>query len=182
MSIQAPTRTVWQIDPAHVHVGFKTKHMMVTTVRGQFHEVKGDILGDLEDPTNATVEVEINAATIDTRQEQRDNHLRSADFLDVENFPTITFKSTRIQRLKEDHLKIFGDLTIHGTTREVELDTTINGSGKTPFGTEVIGVSAETKINRKDFGLTWNVALETGGWLVGDKIDIELEIELIKQS
>jgi polyisoprenoid-binding protein YceI len=184
MSIQAPTqtRTVWQIDSAHSTVGFKTKHMMVTTVRGQFQEVKGDILGDLDNPASATVEVEINAGSIDTRNQQRDGHLRSADFLDVENFPTITFTSTRIERVSDDRLKIFGNLSIRGVTKEVELDTSINGAGKTPFGTEIVGVTAETRINRKDFGLTWNVALETGGWLVGDKIDIELEIQLTKQS
>jgi polyisoprenoid-binding protein YceI len=182
MSIQAPIRTVWQIDSAHSTVGFKVKHMMVANVRGQFQEVKGDILGDLEDPTRASVDVEIAAASIDTRNEQRDTHLRSADFLDAENFPTLSFKSTRIDRLSVDRLKIVGDLTIRGTTREVELDTTLNGTGTNPWGAEVAGVSAETRINRKDFGLTWNVALETGGWLVGDKIDIDLEMELHKQS
>jgi polyisoprenoid-binding protein YceI len=179
-SPQTETRTTWTFDPTHTHVGFKTKHMMVTTVRGQFTGITGTIVGDVTDPTLAEVDVEIDASTIDTRNEQRDAHLRSADFLDVENFPSITFRSTRIERKDEDEYKAYGDLTIHGVTRPVELDVTVNGGGKTPFGTEVIGVSAQTSINRKEFGLNWNVALETGGWLVGDKINIDIDIEAIK--
>jgi len=179
---QTQTRTTWTFDPAHTSIEFKVKHMMVTTVKGRFTEVEGKILGELEDPALAEVDVQIKAASIDTRNEQRDAHLRSADFLDAENYPTITFKSSRIERTGQDTFKLTGDLTVRGTTREVVLDTTVNGSGKTPFGTEVVGISAETFINRKDFGLNWNVALETGGWLVGDTVKIDLEIEAIKGS
>ena len=179
---QTATRTRWAFDPAHSSVEFRVKHMMVTTVKGRFTEVRGLAIGELDEPLATEVDVEIDAASIDTRNEQRDAHLRSADFLDVENFPTINFKSTRIEEHGKHSYSIAGDLTIRGVTREVVLDATVNGHGKTPFGTEVVGVSAETKINRKDFGLTWNVALETGGWLVGDEIKIEIEVEAVKQN
>jgi polyisoprenoid-binding protein YceI len=179
---QTATRTTWKFDPAHTSVEFKVKHMMVTTVKGRFTEVEGTIFGELEDPALAEVDVQIEAASIDTRNEQRDAHLRSADFLDAEHFPTITFRSSRVERTGQDTFNVTGDLTIRGTTREVVLDTSVNGSGKTPYGTEVVGISAETSINRKDFGLNWNVALETGGWLVGDTVKIDLEIEAVKGS
>lgn len=185
MAITTPettTRTAWAFDPAHSTVGFKTKHMMVTSVRGQFTEVEGKIVGDINDPTLAEVDVTINAASIDTRNEQRDAHLRTADFLDVENFPTITFRSTRIERTGDDTYKTYGDLTIRGTTRQVVLDTEVNGVGTNPWGAEVVGISLETSINRKDFGLNWNVALETGGFLVSDTVKIEIEIQAAKQS
>lgn len=185
MAIQAPQtglRTVWQFDPHHTSVEFKAKHMMVTTVKGEFTGVTGKIIGNVEDPTLAEIDVEIDASTVDTRNEQRDAHLRSADFLDAENYPTITFKSTRIERTGRDELRVYGDLTIHGVTREVALDATLNGVGKTPYGSEVAGLTVVGSINRKDFGLTWNVALETGGWLVGDTLKIEIDIEAIKQN
>ena len=173
--------TRWEIDPAHTLVEFSAKHMMVTTVRGRFAGVKGTIVLDEGDPSKSSVTAEIDASTLDTRTEQRDNHLRSADFLHVEQHPQITFKSTKIEHARGDHYKVTGDLTIRGTTRPVTLDTTLNGQGKTPFGTEVVGFSAETSINRKDWGLNWNVALEAGGFLVGDTIKITLEVEAVKQ-
>jgi polyisoprenoid-binding protein YceI len=176
----AETRTVWTFDPGHTQINFKAKHMMVTNVRGQFTGITGKIVGDFDDPTLAEVDVEIDANSVDTRNEQRDTHLRGADFLDVENYPSITFRSTRIERKDEDEYTAIGDLTIRGVTRSVELDVTVNGAGKTPFGTEIVGISAETTINRKDFGLNWNVALEAGGWLVGDKITIDIEIQAVK--
>lgn len=176
------TGTTWSIDPNHTLIEFGVKHMMVTTVKGRFTGVTGTIVGDLENPEGAVVEVDIDAASIDTRNEQRDGHLRSADFLDAENHPALSFRSTRIEKLNDEDLKVYGDLTIRGTTHPVVLDTTVNGAGKTPFGTEIIGISAETKINRKDFGLNWNVALETGGWLVGETVKISLEIEAVKGS
>jgi polyisoprenoid-binding protein YceI len=179
---QAPARTAWSFDPAHTSVEFKVKHMMVTTVKGRFTDVRGTIVGDLDDPTLAEVDVEINASSIDTRNDQRDAHLRSADFLDVENYPTITFKSTRIERTGQDSFDVTGNLTIHGVTREVTFHTDVNGGGKTPFGTEIVGIESKTTLDRKDFGLTWNVALEAGGWLVGDTIKVELDIEAVKQS
>jgi polyisoprenoid-binding protein YceI len=184
MSIAAPARTgtLWKFDEAHSTVGFAVKHMMVTTVRGQFTRVDGTAVGEVHEPIGTDIDVEIDATSITTNNEMRDNHLRSADFLDVENFPTISFKSTRIEEKGHDRFHIVGDLTIHGVTREVVLEAEVNGHGKTPFGTEVAGVSARGKINRKDFGLNWNVALETGGWLVGDSITIDIEIEAVKQT
>jgi polyisoprenoid-binding protein YceI len=184
MSTEAPSivRTVWNFDPAHTSIEFKAKHMMVTTVKGQFRDVTGQIIGDIEDPVNAEIDVEIDAASVDTRNEQRDAHLRSADFLDTERYPTIVYKSTRIERVGHEKFKVYGDLTLHGVTREIDLEGTVNGHGKTPFGTEIVGLSAQGSLNRKDFGLTWNAALETGGWLVGDTLRLDFEIEAIKQS
>ena len=176
------TTTVWQLDPAHTAVEFSAKHMMFTTVKGHFGAVKGTIHLDEQDVTRSSVEAEIDAASLDTRTEQRDTHLRSQDFLHVEQHPTITFKSTRVERLGEDHLKVAGDLTIRGTTREVVLDTTLTGRGKSPFGTTVAGFEATTSINRKDFGLNWNVALEAGGFLVGDTIKISIDAEAVLQA
>ncbi|MCL4508823.1 MAG: YceI family protein [Chloroflexi bacterium] len=184
MSTEAGIRevTVWKLDPSHTLVEFSAKHMVFTTVKGRFSGFDGTIRIDESDITRSSVDVTIDATTIDTRTEQRDNHLRSQDFLHVEAHPHITFKSTRIERLADDHLKVYGDLTIRGTTREVTLDTTINGRGKTPFGTTIIGFSAETSINRKDFGLNWNMALEAGGWLVGDTIKITIDAEAVLQA
>lgn len=179
---QTGTQTTWTIDPAHTLVEFGVKHMMVTTVKGRFTEVEGTITGSIEDPTSAQAEVSIKAASIDTRNEQRDAHLRSADFLDAEHYPEITFKSTRVEKKSKDHLTVYGDLTIRDTTKEVELDVAINGVGKTPFGTEIVGITAETIITRQDFGLTWNVALETGGVLVGNTAKISIELEAVKQG
>ncbi|MEJ7652241.1 MAG: YceI family protein [Chloroflexia bacterium] len=179
---QAQTRTTWNIDPNHSHIEFSAKHMMFTTVKGRFATVKGVLLADEADLANSTVEVEIEAASLDTHAEQRDAHLRSDEFLSVEQFPQLTFKSTRIEPVGEDKLRVFGDLTIRGVTQEVELDTTINGRGVSPYGQEVVGIAAQTRINRKDFGLTWNVALEQGGVLVSDEVRIAIEFEAIKQS
>ena len=175
-------RTTWQLDPAHTLVEFSAKHMMFTTVKGRFAKVSGTIVEDSADVTRSSVAVEIDAQSIDTREEQRDGHLRSPDFLHAEQHPTITFKSTRVEKLGENHLRVLGDLTIRGTTREVALDTIVNGQANTPFGTRVASFTAETSINRKDFGLTWNVALEAGGFLVGDTIKITLEVEAVKQD
>ncbi|MGI8916686.1 MAG: YceI family protein, partial [Chloroflexota bacterium] len=135
-----------------------------------------------QDMTRSSVEAEIDAASLNTRTEQRDTHLRSQDFLHVEQHPNITFKSSRVERSGGDTLKVTGDLTIRGTTREVVLDTTLTGRGKTPFGTTAAGFEAHTTINRKDFGLNWNVALEAGGWLVGDTIKIGIDAEAVLQA
>lgn len=176
-------RTTWTIDPAHTLVGFSAKHMMFTTVRGRFEDVKGTIEIDAEDPNASSVEVQIGTASIDTGVEGRDNHLRSADFLDVAAYPTITFRSRRVEgaaKEEGDRFKVYGDLTIRGTTREVVLDAEFGGQGKDPWGGERAGFSATTKIDRRDFGLTWNQALETGGILVGNEIRIEIEVQATK--
>lgn len=185
MAVAAPrttTLTTWAIDPNHSLVEFSAKHMMVTTVKGRFAGVRGTIVADEATHADTTIDVEIDAASIDTRAEQRDSHLRSAEFLDVENYPTITFKSTHIERAGGDRFRITGDLTIHGTTRPITFEADDNGRGKTPYGAEIAGFTAETEINRKDFGLNWNVALEAGGVLVGERIKILLEVQAIKQE
>jgi len=176
------TRTSWTFDPAHTQVEFSVKHMMVTTVRGHFADVSGRILGEIDDPTNAQVDVTIQAASIETRNQDRETHLKSADFLDVEKYPTITFKSKQIQQVSKNHFHVYGDLTIKGVTKEVELDAAINGVGKSPWGQEVVGITAETVLTRQDYGLTWNVALESGGVLVGNTVKVSAEIEAIKQA
>ena len=175
--------TVWEIDPKHTLVEFSVRHMMFTTVKGRFTGVSGTIhCVDEADPSQAQVEAEIDAASISTGDEQRDAHLRSADFLDTENHPTITFTSTQVEARNTEELRVVGELTVHGTTREVMLEATFNGRGKNPWGQEVAGFSAQTTINRKEFGLTWNAALESGGLLVGDKLEILIEVQAIRQS
>jgi polyisoprenoid-binding protein YceI len=173
--------TTWNIDASHSHVEFSVRHLMISTVKGRFGEVSGKVVADDANPAGAQIEATINVASIDTREAQRDAHLRSADFFDAENFPTLTFRSTRIEKAG-DELKVTGDLTIRGTTREVVLDVTSEGRVKDPWGGERAGYSATTKIKRSDFGLTWNMALETGGVVVGDDIKIALEVELVKQA
>ena len=175
------TRTTWKIDPAHSHVEFAVRHLMITTVRGRFGDVQGTVLTDAADPTKAEVDVTIAANSIDTREAQRDAHLRSADFFDAEKFPALTFKSTRVTDVQGDRFKLAGDLTMRGVTKEVILDVTAEGRGKDPWGGERAGYSATTKVSRSDFGLTWNQVLETGGFAVGDEIKISLDLELVKQ-
>ena len=176
-----PTTTTWNIDPVHTTTEFKVRHMMITNVKGHFKPVSGVITVDEADISRSQVEASIDAASIDTREPDRDAHLRSADFLDVEKFPTLTFTSTRVTRAGQTNLEVEGDLTIHGVTRKstflVEGPT---APGKDPWGNLRIGLSASTKINRKDFGLTWNAALETGGILVGDEVTITLDVEAVQ--
>jgi polyisoprenoid-binding protein YceI len=173
--------TTWNIDPVHSVAEFKVKHMMISNVKGQFTKVQGVLSLDENDVTNSSIESSIEAASINTREEQRDGHLKSADFFHVEKFPTISFKSTRITRVDDGELKVAGDLTIRGVTRGVEFK--VEGPtepGKDPWGNIRRGLSATTKINRKDFGLTWNAALETGGILVGDDVTITLDVQFVK--
>jgi polyisoprenoid-binding protein YceI len=172
----------WQIDPNHSHIQFSVRHLMISTVRGRFDKFTGVIEGDEQNPTVSRVEVQIDATSIDTRNPQRDADLRSANFLDADNYPNITFKSTRIEQTDDSHGRIVGDLTIRGVTREVVLDVEYAGQAKTPWGTTSAGFSAQTKISRKDWGLTYNVALETGGVMVGDEVTINIELELVKQA
>lgn len=172
----------WQLDKSHTHINFTVRHMMISKVRGEFTNYDIDVNFDEETPTNTTVSATIYADSINTRDEQRDGHLRSPDFFDVENYPTLTFKSTKVEQTSPNSGRLFGDLTIRGTTHEVVLDLNYSGVVKGPFGGTSAGFSATTSINRKDWGLNWNVALEAGGWLVSDKIDIEIELELVKVS
>ncbi len=176
--------STWTLDPAHTLVGFSAKHMMFTTVRGKFNDVKGTITVDADHPDRSAVEVEIPVSSLNTGVEQRDNHLRSGDFLEAENYPTITFRSRRIEGASNregEHFEVAGDLTIRGSTREVVLDAVYEGEGKDPWGGTRAGFSATTKIDRRDFGLTWNQALETGGILVGNELKIEIEVQAVKQ-
>ena len=174
------TRTTWAIDPAHTHVAFAVKHLMISTVRGRFTGVSGTVHTDESDPAKSDVEIEIDATTIDTREPQRDGHLKSPDFLDVEKFPTLTFKSTRLTGAA-DQFKLTGDLTIHGVTKPVTLDVTSEGRAKDPWGGERAGFTATTVIKRGEFGLNWNQVLEAGGFLVGDEIKITIDAELLKK-
>ena len=179
---QTTTRTAWTVDPAHTLVEFAAKHMMFTTVKGRFTGVQGTIEIDPADLSLSSVRAEIDASSISTGDAQRDGHLRSADFFDVEQYPTITFASRRVDPIDPERARVIGDLTIHGVTREVVLDTELQGEGKNPWGKTVAGFSATTAINRKDFGLNWNVALETGGFLVGDTIKVALEVQAVQQG
>src|SRR5260370_5240327 len=177
---QAAT-TTWNVDPVHSVAEFKVKHMMISNVKGQFAKVAGALKLDESDLTNSRVDASIEAASIETRDPQRDAHLKSADFFDVEKFPTLSFKSTGIRLVRDGELAIEGNLTIRGVTRKmlfsVEGPTT---PAKDPWGNTRVSVSATTKINRKDFGLTWNAALETGGILVGDEVTITLDVQFVK--
>jgi polyisoprenoid-binding protein YceI len=173
--------TTWNIDPAHSTAEFKVKHMMIANVKGQFSKVSGVLTLDESDLANSRVEASIEAASIETRDGQRDAHLKSADFFDVEKFPTLHFKSTAISIVRDGELSVAGELTVHGVTRKVRF--AVEGPTpptKDPWGNTRVAVSASTKINRKDFGLTWNAALETGGILVGDDVTITLEVEFVK--
>jgi polyisoprenoid-binding protein YceI len=171
----------WQIDASHSEIQFSVRHMMISTVRGRFNQFSGTIEANEQSPTAANVEVQIDAASIDTGDEKRDAHLRSPDFLNVEQYPHITFKSTKVERQGEQNGKLYGDLTIRDVTKPVVLDVEYAGMAKSPWGTVSAGFSAQTRINRKDWGLNWNVALETGGWLVSDELKVSIEVELVKQ-
>jgi polyisoprenoid-binding protein YceI len=173
--------TTWNIDPAHTAAEFKVKHMMIANVKGHFAKVSGVLIRDESDPANDRVEATIDAASLHTRDEQRDAHLKSADFFHVEKFPTLHFKSTAVKVTGEGELSVEGDLTIHGVTRKVRF--AVEGPtppAKDPWGNTRIGLSATTKISRKDFGLTYNAALETGGVLVGDEVTITLDAQFVK--
>ena len=174
-------KTTYKIDPAHSSAHFAVRHMMISNVRGGFSGVEGSIDYDPDNPTQSKIDVVIDASKINTLDEQRDTHLKSPDFLHVEEHPTITFRSTKIESAGEGEWKITGDLTIHGVTKQVVLNTEgPTPEGKDPFGNIRIGASATTKIKRSDFGLKWNAPLETGGILIGDELKIELEVSAIK--
>jgi polyisoprenoid-binding protein YceI len=175
--------TTWKLDPAHTSVTFTVKHMMIANVRGEFKEASGTLQWNSEDPTASSLEVTINTASISTHDESRDTHLRSADFFDVEKHPQMTFTSKSWHMLNDGEYQVLGDLTIHGTTREVELR--VEGPSeemKDPWGGTRIAFSAAGKINRKDFGLEWNVALEAGGVLVGETVKILIDAQFVKEQ
>jgi polyisoprenoid-binding protein YceI len=172
----------WNFDLVHSSIQFHVRHLMVSKVHGRFTKWDGELVIDPENPALSRVNVSIEAASIDTQEPKRDDHLRSADFLEVEKFPHLTFTSTKIAKTGDDRYALTGDLTIHGVTRSVVVDVEGGDTVKDPWGGVRTGYSAKTSISRKDFGLTWNVALETGGIVVGDKIEINLEVEAIQKA
>jgi polyisoprenoid-binding protein YceI len=175
---EVPIAGVYQIDGTHTSVEFVGRHLMITKVRGRFSDVRGRIT-IAEEPEDSHVEVEIGVASLSTGDDNRDDHLKSADFFDVENFPTIDFRSTAVKARRDNTWELDGDLTVRGTTRPVTLQVDFDGAGVSPIGDERVGFSAATDINREDFGLTWNMALETGGVLVGKNARIELSVQAI---
>jgi len=171
----------WTIDKSHSEIQLSVRHMMISKVRGRFESFSGTVDFNEENPAASAVDVTIDASTINTRDAQRDGHLKSADFLNAEEFPALSFKSKRVEVLGENKGRIYGDLTIRDISREVVLDAEYTGQAKSPWGTTSAGFSATTSFDRKDWGLGWNQALETGGILVGDKVDVSIDLELVKQ-
>lgn len=178
----APATTTWTVDPMHVEVGFAVRHLMISTVRGRFARIAGNVALDEKNPLKSKVEIEVDIDSIDTRQEQRDAHLRSPDFFDAANFPKMTFVSTKIEGDVNGDFTLTGNLTIRGNTRPMTLEATAEGRGRDPWGGQRAGFSAKGKFLRSDFGLTWNQVLEAGGVTVGDEVKISIDVELIQQS
>ena len=175
-------RISWTLDPAHTHVEFAVRHLMIATVKGRFTGVEGTVSMEDERPETAQVEVRIAPSSITTGNEQRDTHLRSGDFLSAEQFPALTFHSTAIEPIDGQTFRLTGDLTIKGLTRPVELRVSREGVAKDPWGNHRAGFTATGKINRRDFGMSWNQVIETGGVLVGDEVRISIEAELIRAA
>lgn len=175
----AGAKTAWKLDPTHSTVEFSAKHLMITTVKGRIADIEGTIYTNENDPKSSSVDATLKTASIDTRTDQRDQHLRSADFLNVEQYPEIKFRSTRIEGSKQE-FKLTGDLTIRDMTRPITLDVTFEGETKDPWGGNRVGFSATGKIDRREFGLTWNQLLETGGVAVGNEIKLGLEIQAVR--
>jgi polyisoprenoid-binding protein YceI len=171
----------WQIDPAHTNVEFTVRHMMISNVKGQFQRTSGTVTANGSDPASAQIDATIDASSVDTRVEKRDMHLKSPDFLDVAKFPTITFKSTKVEAAGPNKWKVAGDLTLHGVTKPVVLEVESSGPPINVMGKMRAGASATTKINRSDFGLKWNQALEAGGVMVGDEVAISIDVEAVKK-
>lgn len=172
----------WNIDAAHSQATFSVRHMMIATVKGQFKVLSGQLNIDEANPAHSWVEAEVDAASIDTRDEKRDGHLRSPDFFDVENYPKITFKSTNVEHVGGSNYKVTGDLTIRGVTKPVTFNAEYHGQLKDLYGLQRSAFTGKTTINRKDFNLNWNVALEAGGWLVGDNVTIEIDLAAVQQA
>lgn len=181
-TVKTSTKTKWTLDPTHSELVFKVRHMMITNVKGEFRKFDASIVSDGADFTKSSIDVTIDAASIFTNEDKRDGHLKSADFFDVENFPTLTFKGISFKKVGEDEYKLTGELTIKGVSKEVELDAEFGGINKDPWGNEKAGFSLEGKINRRDFGLNWNAALETGGVLVSEEVKISAEVQFVKQA
>ena len=179
----AAATTTWQIDPAHTAAGFAVKHLMISTVRGQFKGVTGTVVWDDQDVSKSTIDVTIDATTVDTSEPMRDKDLKSEKFFDVAKYPTITFKSKKIENVSAGKLKVTGDLTIHGATKEVVLD--IEGPSNTvkdPWGNTRVAASATTKVNRQDYGVKWNASIDGGGVVVGDDVNITIDLEMTKKA
>lgn len=177
------SQVTYQIDSAHSAAHFSVRHMMISNVRGEFSKVSGTVRYDAETPANSSVEALIDAASINTREPDRDKHLKSPDFFDVEKYPELTFRSKSVKPAGDGELQVTGDLTIHGTTREVVL--TVEGptrEHKDPWGNQRIGATAATKISRKEFGVEWNMAMEAGGLVIGDEIKISIDMEAVRQA
>ena len=175
--------STWDLDPNHTTSAFSVTHMMLTTVRGDFGKTTGTVVYDDADVTKSTVNVSIETASIDTRVPDRDKHLKSADFFDVEKNPSLTFKSTKVEKAGDGKLKVTGDLTMHGVTKSVVLDVTgPSAPQKSPWGNEVRAVQATTSLNRKDYGLNWNKTLESGGVLVSDEVKVDIQAELVPHA
>ncbi len=172
----------WQVDGAHSAVSLTVRHMVISKVRGRFTKWNAKLALDTSDLSRSSVEVDIDAASIDTGVADRDAHLRSADFLDAQKYPALRYRSRRVEVVSPDRLRVVGDLTIRDVTREAVLDVEYGGQGKDPWGNRRAGFTATTSLNRKDFGLTWNQALETGGVLVADRVDVEIELQAIQQK
>ena len=184
MSTTVPTTLTgtYTVDPTHSRIGFVARHAMVTKVRGSFNEFEGSGSFDAEDPSRSTAQLTIKAASIDTRNADRDAHLRSNDFFDMEQFPEITFASTAVEALDSTTYRVTGDLTIKGVTKPVTVDFEYTGTAVDPFGNQRIGLEGKTTVNRKDFGVSWNAALETGGVLVSEKVSLEFEVSAIRTA
>jgi len=184
LAVPSPAATAtWQIDPAHTAAGFSVRHMMIATVRGQFKGVTGTVLWDDQDINNSTVDVTIDANTADTGEPKRDADLKSANFFDVKNYPTITFKSTKIEKISAGKMKVTGNLTIHGVTKQVVLDVEgPSGAVKDPWGNTRVALNATTTVNRTDYGVKWNAKMDSGGMVVGDDVNINIDLEMTKKE
>jgi polyisoprenoid-binding protein YceI len=174
--------TNWALDPTHSEILFKVKHLMITNVKGEFRKFNASLTSDGNSFSNASVNVTIDAASVFTNEENRDNHLKSADFFDVENHKEITFKGTSMEKLDDDTFSLKGMLTIKGVSKEITLEVEFGGVNKDPWGNEKAGFAVSGKFNRKDFGLNWNAALETGGVLVSEEVKINAEVQFVKQA
>ena len=179
-TLKTSTKTKWALDPTHSELAFKVRHMMITNVKGEFRKFDGSLLTEGSDFTKSSIDVTIDASSIFTNEDKRDGHLKSGDFFDIENYPTLSFQGKSFKKLYDDEYKLKGVLTIKGVSKEVELDVEFGGINKDPWGNEKAGFSVEGKINRKDFGLNWNAALETGGVLVSEEVKISAEVQFVR--